>query len=67
MVDTERLKILRCSHSFYKSKDFAERLGMTPKNYSNRERGKVKFSADEIMKVCEVLGISLEEGIQILS
>ena len=66
LVDTEQLKKLRCAKSYFSATEFARAVGMSPRNYGNRERGKVKFSADEIVKVCEVLGISLEEGINVL-
>lgn len=66
MVDTEKLKVLRCQKKFFRAADFARALGMTPVNYWNREKGKVKFSANEVVRVCELLDISLEEGISIL-
>lgn len=66
LVDTEKLRVLRCSKAYFDAADFARAIGMKPENYRNRERGKVKFSTDEVLKICEVLGVSLEEVLGIL-
>ncbi len=67
MVDTERLRIMRCQKKYFSASDFAKALGMNPANYRNRERGEVAFSVEEIVRVCGLLGISLEEGVSFLT
>ena len=66
MVDTERLKKLRCSQGFFTAASFARALGMKRANYYNRENGRAPFTAAEIVDVCRLLEISLDEGIRIL-
>ena len=66
-MDTERLRRARHARGIHHQSEMAKKLGMTRQNYSNRERGVVKIKADELQKICEVLGLSLEEGLEIIS
>ena len=63
-MDTLALKKLRCSKGYFTQADMARAVGMRPSNYRNRENGKVRLSADELVVFCEVLGLSIEDGIQ---
>lgn len=67
MVDTVQLKKVRCSAGFFTSAEMARAMGMKRSNYGNRERGVVPFSADEIVRMCGLLGISLEDGMKLLT
>lgn len=66
MVNTVELRKARCSKGYFTSKGFAKELGLSYSSYRNRENGKVRFTASEIVKICELLGITLEEGMSIL-
>ena len=66
MVDTARLKKLRCNQGYFTAVEFAKALGMKSHNYRNRENGHVPFSAAEIVQICELLEIPLEEGIRVM-
>lgn len=66
MVDTIRLKKLRCSEGFFTAAGFARALGMNEIAYRNRENGVVPFTAEEFIRICDALGISLESGVEIL-
>jgi transcriptional regulator with XRE-family HTH domain len=67
LVDTVELKKARCQAGYFTSADMARAMGMKRTNYGNRERGIVPFSADEIVKMCALLGISLEDGMKLLT
>ena len=67
MVDTDRLKKLRCAHGYYTAASFARALGMSRANYYNRENGIVPFTATDIVAVCGLLGISIEVGVEIMT
>lgn len=65
-MDGFELKKKRCAAGYFTQVDMARAMGMKPENYRNRERGHTPFTADEVVKVCELLGMSLDEGIKIL-
>ena len=67
LVDTMRLKKLRCSMGYFTAASFARALGMAKANYNNRECGRVPFSASEVVQVCNLLEIPIEEGISFLT
>ena len=66
LVQTIELKKKRCSQGFFTQKSMAEAMGMSKANYGNRERGLVPFSAEEMVAMCRLLGMSLDEGMKIL-
>lgn len=66
MVDTVRLKKLRCAKGYFTQTSIAREMNMKPANYGNRERGHTPFTADEVVKMCGILGLSLEEGMEVL-
>lgn len=45
----------------YKSCVIAKKLGLKPSSYSDKENGKRKFSAREILVLCQILQIELNE------
>ena len=67
MVDTVRLKKLRCSQGYFTAASFARALGMKRANYYHREVGTVPFSALEIVAICKLLEIPIEDGVKILT
>ena len=66
LVDTLELKKRRCSQGYFTQGQMADAMGMKRANYGNRERGLTPFSAEEIVKMCALLGMSLSEGMTIL-
>lgn len=44
----------------YTQEELAERLDISIKHYSEAERGKTGLSLDNLIKLCEILGISLD-------
>ncbi len=42
-------------------KDMAKQLGIDAKNYGYKERGAVRFTAEEIVIVSRVLGFNIEQ------
>ncbi len=42
-------------------KYMAKQLGITPENYGNKERGSVRFTAEEIVIVSRVLGFNIAQ------
>lgn len=66
MVNTVELKKRRCAKGYFTQTSFAEALGMNVANYGNRERGVTPFTAEDVVKICGLLGMSLEEGMSVL-
>lgn len=66
MVDTLELKKRRCAKGYFTQADMARAMEMKRANYGNRERGLTPFSAEEIVKMCSLLEMSLSEGMTIL-
>lgn len=66
MVNTYELKRARCRAGYFTAKSFAKALDITYAKYRTRENGIVPFTAQEIVKVCELLDMTLEDGIKIL-
>ena len=65
-MDELELRKRRCAAGYFTQVAMARKMGMTRANYGNRERGTVRFSAAEIQRMCEYLGLSLEEGLKIM-
>ena len=61
VVDTVRLKKLRCAKGYFTQTSMAKAMSMKPANYGN-----TPFTADDVVKICGILGLSLEEGMEIL-
>ena len=66
-MDTMALKKRRCEKGFFTQVSLARQIGMSAENYGNRERGRVRFTADELSRLCEALDWTLEEGLRHLS
>ena len=45
----------------YTQKEFAELLGIKQNTYSDKERGKTKFTIDEIKLIKELLNVTYDE------
>jgi transcriptional regulator with XRE-family HTH domain len=54
-----RMKHYRKLHK-YTQEQFAEKLDISIKHYSEAERGKTGLSLDNLIKVCDIFGISLD-------
>ena len=55
-----KVKEYRIKHS-YTQKEFAELLGIKQNTYSDKERGKTKFTIDEIKLIKELLNVTYDE------
>ena len=66
MVDTVRLKKLRCAEGYFTAAGFAREIGMNAVSYRNRENGLVPFTAEEVVRVCNKLGLPIDYGFRIL-
>ena len=55
-----RIKEYRIKYS-YTQKEFAELLGIKQNTYSDKERGKTKFTIDEIKLIKELLEVTYDD------
>lgn len=55
-----KVKEYRVKHS-YTQREFAELLGIKQNTYSDKERGKTKFTIDEIKLIKELLNVTYDE------
>jgi transcriptional regulator with XRE-family HTH domain len=55
-----KVKEYRTKYS-YTQKEFAELLGIKQNTYSDKERGKTKFTIDEIKLIKELLNVTYDE------
>ena len=55
-----KVKEYRIKHS-YTQREFAELLGIKQNTYSDKERGKTKFTIDEIKLIKELLNVTYDE------
>ena len=55
-----KVKEYRVKYS-YTQNDFAELLGIKQNTYSDKERGKTKFTIDEIKLIKELLNVTYDE------
>ena len=55
-----KVREYRIKHS-YTQREFAELLGIKQNTYSDKERGKTKFTIDEIKLIKELLNVTYDE------
>ncbi len=58
-MDSKKLKGLRVENGLTQ-KQISEKLGMAIKTYNRKELGLVEFTRDEILRLAEILDMSLE-------
>lgn len=72
MKSAREIKMLRCGKGFFTAQDVVDALskeGIELKNqqYLSKENGRTKFSAKEIRAMAKLLGLDLDEAIDIFS
>lgn len=60
MTINEKVKFFR-EKKGYSQESLAYRLGIEQSQYSRRENGQVKFSADEVLEISKMLDIEISE------
>ena len=56
----EKLLIIRKRHN-YSIKYMAEYLGISTKQYSEKEKGRFEFTSDEMFKLKDLFGLCIED------
>lgn len=59
-MNKELLKRMREQQGF-KQKDIANKLGIAPNSYSDKENGKRKFTVNEAIKLSEILKCDMKK------
>ena len=55
-MNLAKLKGLRAEHN-YTQKDMAEKLGLTPQSFYQKETGKREFTASEVFELCKIFNV----------
>lgn len=58
LTTSDKVKMMRKRRGMSQS-DMADMLGMVQTNYSAKERGRYKFTIEEIIETCEKLGFDI--------